>query len=432
MRLPAEKIREAIFNPDRDLREAAVFYFSRSYSPDPTLMPLVVQVFGQFGLDAFERFDFLDDLVQTPESVAWLIGEVERVDPDADERSNEYFTSCVGALRHADSKALKPHEATIQQMRQLDDDTKKVIADRLQIAELTPEALWSKLTEFCQRLDDAENAAKSDLELGASLADALARYPDRCADEILEILKQGEEGNGWLELFAVRMAGRLRLEAAIPYLVDLLSDFELYACDDARQALTRIASDSVVGEMAGRYATANSDLRMGIAFQLEDIHSDLSVQTCLDLLGQEEDLGIRAILIQALLMNFASEGIEVAREFVLSTPKCPESLEVRSLLLLAAKMLGMTFPEFDAWTEDSKTDREFRREWYKDNPLLGFADSSEETEDDWDEEEFGDGFRDEPLGTIVRHDQKVGRNDPCPCGSGKKFKKCCLNKRVSR
>ncbi|MBR9917136.1 hypothetical protein GYB29_05510 [bacterium] len=23
---------------------------------------------------------------------------------------------------------------------------------------------------------------------------------------------------------------------------------------------------------------------------------------------------------------------------------------------------------------------------------------------------------------------KVGRNDPCPCGSGKKFKKCCLNK----
>ncbi len=22
-------------------------------------------------------------------------------------------------------------------------------------------------------------------------------------------------------------------------------------------------------------------------------------------------------------------------------------------------------------------------------------------------------------------EQKVGRNDPCPCGSGKKFKKCC-------
>ena len=28
--------------------------------------------------------------------------------------------------------------------------------------------------------------------------------------------------------------------------------------------------------------------------------------------------------------------------------------------------------------------------------------------------------------TVVRTGPKVGRNDPCPCGSGKKFKKCCL------
>lgn len=27
-------------------------------------------------------------------------------------------------------------------------------------------------------------------------------------------------------------------------------------------------------------------------------------------------------------------------------------------------------------------------------------------------------------GTVVKG-QKVGRNDPCPCGSGKKYKKCC-------
>ncbi|MCA9555941.1 MAG: SEC-C domain-containing protein, partial [Myxococcales bacterium] len=24
-----------------------------------------------------------------------------------------------------------------------------------------------------------------------------------------------------------------------------------------------------------------------------------------------------------------------------------------------------------------------------------------------------------------RAEPKVGRNDPCPCGSGKKYKKCC-------
>lgn len=30
--------------------------------------------------------------------------------------------------------------------------------------------------------------------------------------------------------------------------------------------------------------------------------------------------------------------------------------------------------------------------------------------------------------TVVRHDSKFGRNDPCPCGSGLKYKKCCLKK----
>jgi len=29
------------------------------------------------------------------------------------------------------------------------------------------------------------------------------------------------------------------------------------------------------------------------------------------------------------------------------------------------------------------------------------------------------------VGQTVRSGPKIGRNDPCPCGSGKKFKKCC-------
>ena len=27
----------------------------------------------------------------------------------------------------------------------------------------------------------------------------------------------------------------------------------------------------------------------------------------------------------------------------------------------------------------------------------------------------------------VKADKKIGPNDPCPCGSGKKYKKCCGN-----
>lgn len=32
------------------------------------------------------------------------------------------------------------------------------------------------------------------------------------------------------------------------------------------------------------------------------------------------------------------------------------------------------------------------------------------------------------LSKTVIKEAKIGRNDPCPCDSGKKYKKCCLNK----
>ena len=35
------------------------------------------------------------------------------------------------------------------------------------------------------------------------------------------------------------------------------------------------------------------------------------------------------------------------------------------------------------------------------------------------------GSTEEKPSTTVRKNKKVGRNDPCPCGSGKKYKKCC-------
>lgn len=38
-------------------------------------------------------------------------------------------------------------------------------------------------------------------------------------------------------------------------------------------------------------------------------------------------------------------------------------------------------------------------------------------------EEFAPGSE-----TVYRDNAKIGRNNPCPCGSGKKYKKCCLKK----
>ena len=34
-------------------------------------------------------------------------------------------------------------------------------------------------------------------------------------------------------------------------------------------------------------------------------------------------------------------------------------------------------------------------------------------------------YREQKQSGTVRKEKKIGRNDPCPCGSGKKYKKCC-------
>ena len=30
--------------------------------------------------------------------------------------------------------------------------------------------------------------------------------------------------------------------------------------------------------------------------------------------------------------------------------------------------------------------------------------------------------------TVIKTEPTIGRNEPCPCGSGLKYKKCCMNK----
>lgn len=57
--------------------------------------------------------------------------------------------------------------------------------------------------------------------------------------------------------------------------------------------------------------------------------------------------------------------------------------------------------------------------WY------GFSEEAREQAATTDEE-GDDEWLDQPDMPYVNPYRHVGRNDPCPCGSGKKFKKCCL------
>ena len=78
-------------------------------------------------------------------------------------------------------------------------------------------------------------------------------------------------------------------------------------------------------------------------------------------------------------------------------------------------------PQWRKWKEpwkfyvpDAIAGRQER--WAKEDARAEESDAGEETRFD----EY------EPETTYVREGPKIGRNDPCPCGSGRKYKNCCL------
>ena len=46
-------------------------------------------------------------------------------------------------------------------------------------------------------------------------------------------------------------------------------------------------------------------------------------------------------------------------------------------------------------------------------------------DDDEDDEDFEEDYENSSVRKFRYVKSKVGRNDPCPCGSGKKYKNCC-------
>jgi preprotein translocase subunit SecA len=78
--------------------------------------------------------------------------------------------------------------------------------------------------------------------------------------------------------------------------------------------------------------------------------------------------------------------------------------------------------------QDTKVSLAFDREKLYKNMVEAQADWLYELEE-WDAllapERRKELYREQKNSSTVIKDKKVGRNDPCPCGSGKKYKKCC-------
>ena len=81
--------------------------------------------------------------------------------------------------------------------------------------------------------------------------------------------------------------------------------------------------------------------------------------------------------------------------------------------------------------EDTKVNLGFDKELLYKNMVAAGADwlyNLEEWNDIFDEEKRKALYKEQKSSTTIVKGEKIYPNDPCPCGSGKKYKKCCGRK----
>ena len=78
--------------------------------------------------------------------------------------------------------------------------------------------------------------------------------------------------------------------------------------------------------------------------------------------------------------------------------------------------------------EETKVSLEYDKEKLYKNMVAAGADwlyELTEWNDIFDEEKQKELYKEQKRSTTVVNEEKIYPNDPCPCGSGKKYKKCC-------
>jgi hypothetical protein len=429
MRMPETKIKEAIVHPDKLVRQEALLYFAECYSRDAEVMPLAIKAIETYGRShAFQYVYVLAQLAQSEATVEWAIQELHREEDKAEDHDN-YFPALSRLLYNADPQLVGSRADTILQAPDFLKELVPAFRDRIELASWDADQCWKELERTCAEGVGKEYSSDMDFDHTCRVVEALARNGEKYVDRILDLLAQKIEDYDtdpmtWLEIFVVMLAGEMRLERAIQLTVKKLHECGEILSEQCVEALGKIGTDAAAQAVTEGWLEAVWDYRLYATTALEKIHSDTTVQKCLELLPLDNDLDIRTHLADALLSQFAEEGIEPVRDMVQRRAYDSMSCDLMRKLVAVSTVLGVTFPQYPTWKREAEAmlAKQERRMWEMQGSFEAPAKPTPKTSP-----ARHDNLERKPA-PLLSPEKHVGRNDPCPCGSGKKFKKCCMNR----
>jgi len=436
LRTPEATIKAAILHPVHEIRTTALNYFTHGLAEDATLMPLVIQAVEKYGREkAFAILRRADRLEQTQETVQWLTAELAKDWPLETVASDNYCFAIALILCRTHTALLDP---AMTDLRCFPEELKDRFLKRLEMASWNWETGWSALEALGREAREQGEFRLRHTRHGELIVESLARHQNK-AEVVLSLLQRrykGYERNlmHWLESFLIDLAGEMRMEAAAPALVERMRHGSDWLSDSCVTALPGIGGDVVVSALADHWRRGRGDFRRGAAEIMGHIHTDLSVEKLLEFLPREKDEDTKEFLASSLLDNFVPEAVDLIRPMLLGDELSPDEMDLKYHLIAASTIMGGTFPEYERWYQQALKDNFGWHDYKRDRIRQNFRETEEDEEWEEDDDLEADDYDEDGLGKephllpFPTERKSVGRNDSCPCGSGKKYKKCCLHK----
>lgn len=444
MRLAEAKIKEAILHPDKEAREAAIRYFSRPTTRDPSIMPLGIQALETYGRrQAFSFNHHLNRLPQTEQTIDWCLAELHREFSGSPAERYFYFLDLSRLLCYADIRLVVPHAAKIFHAPGFDAKQKVAFQERLEMFGWDAAKCWNELHRFCEAEKDKIGIDNFGFGHAERIVEALARQPHQFGQQILDILNEkvtdyGHDPRKWLQPMLACLAGAMNFRPAIPVLVSKLGHPFSVLSDQCIFALARMGSEEVVEAVCRPFLNTYLEYQRYASELLGKLHFDAAVRWILDFLSEESDFQVRLNLTEALLASFSFEGLEPARQMVLDSPLSQDVRQLRLELVATCTIMDARFPEYEEWREQARKDEQEDEKKLKEIEVMAY-----EAKGDLGvlaqkmQARFVPSppqppvLKTRPVAArrlAVQQPARVGRNDPCPCGSGRKFKVRCMRR----
>lgn len=458
MRLMESQIVAGFDHPNLFVREQVLQHFESSRRTQVDITRHVISVIDRHGFrGGFQWPHRVAEFELNEDGMLWALDQIQRLEDDDEKREN-----MVGHLTRmvcqAPIELLRPHLPRILQLNAFQErqfqgsvaPPAERIEKRIEIWEQSPQVCWNLLEEHFESIGEVENFADADVPYAEMLVERIASAGHQFESEMLSVLSQEDipqlGPRPWIVGMMIILAGRLRTEAAIPLLVRFFDrDWDWYN-EEIMYSLVRIGTPGVLEYVRELYFDLPSWTRHYLSSVFENVHQDNAIDCILPLLDREDDSFFRGQLGVALASHFDDRGVEPAKELYFEDPDDRERDEITSRLFAHACLVDIELPEKDLWEKQIEEDWvEFQeklesprgglnkliRRWFDSTPQDDrWRDESWSTDDDVRIDARSDDIAPPPT-TVVRDEPRIGRNDPCPCGSGKKFKKCCMRAKSS-